>query len=563
MKRVRVVFITVVCFDQGLGLPLAFGGKPRWRLDRRDFIRFMGRGTAAGIAIQFLPAWADRARGGAGRSFRAISPSSDDALVLAEGLKADVLLRWGDALDHQGDLYFGYNCDYTAYFPLPSINEGLLWVNHEYTHPLFFSTSTVGGKSREQTELEMRNVGGSVVHIRRDHGLWQPVLGSPYNRRFDALTHIPFAWPEPIDGMASAVGTVQNCAGGVTPWNTVLSCEENYQSAFGDYAYDHGGGKRLVTDKAVDEWYLYFNHSPEHYGWVVEINPFTGTAKKLISLGRFCHEGATTVEAADGRCVVYMGDDAAGECIYKFISDRPGSLDSGELYVADTFNGRWLSLSFERNAKLQAHFKSQTDVLLRTREAARIAGGTPQDRPEDIKIDPLTGAVIVALTNNKANKNLFGSLLKIEEAGGDPLAMDFSSSVFLMGGEASGFACPDNLAFDRHGHLWMTSDISSSAVGKKEYAPFKNNGLFVIPMRGANAGRVLQVASAPVDAELTGPFFSPDGNTLFLSIQHPGEESTDLNRLTSHWPDGGTSIPKPSVVAISGPLLRHPERIIF
>lgn len=531
-------------------------------MDRRAFLQFMGRGTAAGVTIQMWPAWANRIRPSKTEKFMAISPTGEDAVVLAEGLQSEVVLKWGDVLDSSGRLIFGFNADFTAYFPLPNTrNEGIIWVNHEYTHPLFVSSATNGRKSRAQVEMEMRSVGGSLVHIRRSHGSWRLVADSPYNRRIDALTSIPFAWPEKIDGMESAIGTLQNCAGGVTPWNTILSCEENYQAAFGEVLYENGG-RRHDKASGIDGWHAYYDHSPEHYGWVVEIDPMTGTSKKLISMGRFCHEGATTVVAEDGRCVVYMGDDAANECIYKFIADRPGSLDSGELYVADTFNGKWISLNIHNNKDLQSHFTSQTEVLLRTREAARVVGGTPQDRPEDIAIDPYSGAVVVALTNNKAAKNLFGSLLKIEEANRDPRALEFKASVLLMGGTASGFACPDNLRFDAKGNLWMTSDISSSSLGKKEYAPFGNNGLFVIPMSGPNAGRALQVASAPVEAEFTGPSFTPDGKTLFLSVQHPGEESKDLGNCTSHWPDGGNTIPKPAVIAITGPLLAHPERIV-
>ena len=129
------------------------------------------------------------------------------------------------------------------------------------------------------------------------------------------------------------------------------------------------------------------------------------------------------------------------------------------------------------------------------------------------------------------------------------------ADTFLSGGEETGFACPDNLAFDNGGNLWFTSDISGGAMNKGPYVSFKNNGLFVLLRSGENAGEVVQIASAPVDAELTGPFFTPDGKTLFLSVQHPGGQSNSLNELTSHWPDGGDSLPSPSVVTIQGPLL--------
>ncbi|MCB0415899.1 MAG: DUF839 domain-containing protein, partial [Bdellovibrionales bacterium] len=195
-------------------------------------------------------------------------------------------------------------------------------------------------------------------------------------------------------------------------------------------------------------------------------------------------------------------------------------------------------------------FKDQTEVLIRTREAARIVGGTPLDRPEDVERDPRTGSMYITLTNNKPKGNFHGSILKIEEENSDSGSMQFKASTFLVGGKDSGFSCPDNLVFDHHGDLWMASDIAGDAMGNKPYDAFGNNGLFYIPMSGPQAGEVMQVASAPKDAEFTGPCFSKDGKTLFLSVQHPGETSESIDKLTSHWPDGGSAIPKPSVIAI-------------
>jgi secreted PhoX family phosphatase len=529
-------------------------------MNRRDFLEFLGHAGALGAASQLFPSFslADLLTS----RYHGLPPSSSDELLLAPGLKSEVLIKWGDALDALGDLRFGYNNDFTAFIPFAGLpNEGLLWVNHEYTNSLFVSGGRAGSKSLSEVETEMRSVGASIVHLELVKDSWRVVFDSSYNRRFDAFTAMQFAWPEAIDGLKTAYGTLGNCGGGVTPWNSILTCEENYQVAFGDYKYTPAG-RELVMDPKGEGWERHYARSPEQYGWVVEVNPRTGAAKKLVALGRFAHEGATATQAADGRCVVYMGDDAENECIYKFISSKPGSLEEGELFVADTFNGRWISLDIGKNPALRAKFSSQTAIQIRTREAARLAGGTPQDRPEDIKIDPITGSIIVALTNNKKTNNLFGGLLRIDEHNNDPLSLDFHASMFYMGGASTGFACPDNLAFDRHGHLWVTSDIATDKLGRGDYAPFLNNGLFVIPTSGKSAGIPIQVASGPVDAELTGPSFSADGKTLFLSIQHPGEQSPSLDRLTSHWPAGGSEIPRPAVVAIRGPLLENIDKLV-
>ena len=147
--------------------------------------------------------------------------------------------------------------------------------------------------------------------------------------------------------------------------------------------------------------------------------------------------------------------------------------------------------------------------------------------------------------------------MKLEEQNGDFDSLKFSSSTYISGGDKLGFSCPDNLSFDLSGNLWFTTDMSASLMNKVGgvYMPFKNNSLFVIPRYGKQAGEVIRVASAPIDAELTGPWFSPDGKTLFLSIQHPGEQTTNINTPTSRWPFDTDNIPKPSVVAIKGDLI--------
>jgi secreted PhoX family phosphatase len=142
------------------------------------------------------------------------------------------------------------------------------------------------------------------------------------------------------------------------------------------------------------------------------------------------------------------------------------------------------------------------------------------------------------------------------EAGNDPRALTFKTETFLTGGEAGGFACPDNMAFDPAGNLWFTTDMSASDMHKGAIQNFGNNGLFVVMRTGPLAGQPVQMASAPIDAEFTGPLFSPDGKTLFLSVQHPGEQSRDRANPTSRWPDGKGE-PRACVVTIQGPTLER------
>ncbi len=511
-------------------------------MKRRDFLKFLG---ASGLTIAALPNLTSCLFS---QKIVGIKPSNVDDVILAKGLDYKLLVRWGDLIGQ--NLTFGYDNDFIAFFPLKE-NRALLWINHEEADPLFVSDFTDGHKNRLQVDLEMDNIGGSIIEIARmpSSGTWTIVPRSNFNRRFTAKTEIPFAWPLPIAGKTFGVGTLANCAGGKTPWGHVLTCEENYHNYFGEIDFKTG-----VRTNGKRQWEIFYQNPTEHYGWVVEINPQTGDAKKLIALGRFSHEGATVVETPDKRCVVYMGDDKEDEYLYKFIADRPGTLETGSLYVAHIESGKWMSLQLKHSPLLQEHFKNQTEIQIHTRLAAKLLGATPLDRPEDIKLNPNNNEILIALTGGSKINHLHGSLLSLAEKDNNPLSLEFSTKTFLTGGHATGFSSPDNLLFDRQGHLWFTSDIGYKKMKTPEYAPFLNNGLFYVPMHGPQYGQAIQMASAPIGAEFTGPCFSDDGKTLFLSVQHPGQGSKTRENPVSHWPDGG-GMPAPSVIQISGDML--------
>ena len=511
--------------------------------NRRDFLAFMTSSVAAPLVLPGCVSQTGTDH--LDLPFTPLNFSAKDDLIMAKGLSYKLLISDGDEISSKDK--FGCNNDYTAFIPLKN-DEAIMWVNHEYPNPLFISGYTGGTKTKEMVDLERYACGGSLIHIKKMANGWALVKNSSYNRRVSGETKIPMVTPRDIAGSKIAEGTFANCAGGVTPWQTVLTCEENYHSFYGE---------RAREDKPIKasrhQWEKFYNNPPEHYGWVVEVNPKTGESKKLTGLGRCAHECATCIRTNDGRVAVYTGDDKNNEFLYKFISDEKNSLEKGELFVADIPNGKWMSLDIKKNKKLQEAFKDQTDVLIHAREAGKLLGATPLDRPEDIEIHPATGDVFVTLTNNKPAGRYHGKILKITESGKDHGAMSFKASDFKLGGDD--FSCPDNMVFDKQGNLWLASDISGGAMGKAPYEKFKNNGLFFIPMVGKHAGTVFQVASAPKDAELTGLTFSEDGETLFVSVQHPGEESKSLDKLTSHWPLGNGQMPKSSVVQITGDLI--------
>jgi len=545
------------------------------RISRRS--AFKGAFAAAGAAALPLnlqvanAAPASQATAPASRTrppFRPISPTTADDLVLPRGYRYNVVRVYGDEIAPGQP--FGYNADYIAYLPIDmleggrSSNEGLLWVNHEYPNPLLQHGNLAGPKTPEQIAIERTSVGGSIMRVRRErNGSWSFVQDS-MNRRVTGFT--PARLTGPVAGSAFAKGAVDvqgsvgNCSGGMTPWGTVLSCEENVD----DYGapLEQGG-----FGYGWDQSYI-----KEHQGWIVENDPFNpnDVPRKHTAMGRFRHENAAIMISPSGRVVVYMGDDKADACVFKFVTDGtidPNNrdanlrlLESGKLYAADFQNGKWLLLDYNTQQRLKdakkadgsARFASQADVLADATGAALALRATPTDRPEDIEVHPRTGHVYIALTNNANHGNFHGQIVRLMESENNPEAEAFEWEFFAVGGPQSGFSSPDNLVFDPYGNLWMVTDISSSRTGKGIYKFQGNNGMFFFPTEGPDAGKAYQFASGPVECELTGPFWTPDGRTMFLAVQHPGEESTQ-DKLTSNWPNlNGDPMPRPGVVAVTG-----------
>lgn len=520
---------------------------PPW--SRREFLEFLGKGSAASLLLANTSALVGCQSLSKGDS-KGLRPSLKDKVELIPGLSYRVLVEAGAPINSKDK--FGYNNDFVVFIPQTE-NEALLWVNHESISPYLVSgRSPSDTPTKNQFKVERQQVGGSVIKIVKEAGQWKLDPTSREAFRLDATTKIPFANNKKISGQRYAIGTFANCSGGITPWNTILSCEENYDGFVGEVIFSKSGKSKIDKSLAYYKWTKHFSPPPEHYGWVIEVNPKTKKAKKHTALGRFAHEGACVVQLADKRVVVYMGDDANDECIYKFISRKPNSLDQGELFVADFQRNKWVSLNRSKSLLLQTQFKTQEDVLIRTREAAKMMGGTPMNRPEDIERDPLTGSIIVATTNNIPKNDYYGALIKIDEENNDPTSMNFTSSTLLSGGPKSGFACPDNIVFAPNGDMWFTVDIAERLIDTGAYKGFGNNSLFQVPRKGPQAGEAIRIANAPVDSEFCGPYFSPDGKTLFLAVQHPGKGSVPGQEYSSHWPHGGATKPNPAVIAITG-----------
>jgi secreted PhoX family phosphatase len=403
------------------------------------------------------------------------------------------------------------------------------------------------------------------------------------------------------------LGTVNNCANGATPWGTYLTCEENFNGYFvnptGDVKGVSDSGQKLDILKGQTRYgiaktgfgYRWHEHDqrfdaarhpnePNRFGWIVEIDPFDphNEPVKHTALGRFKHEGAMVTLRADNHVVVYMGDDERNEYIYKFVSegtyapnDRAANLrllERGTLYVA-RFNadgqGEWLALVHgQPGLDATAGFPSQAEVVVQTRAAADKVGATKMDRPEWIAVHPTTREVYCTLTNNSnrgtdkgpavdpANpraKNVYGHIICWREEGGDPKAGKFQWDVFVFCGDPAMaeadkhgtikgdiFGSPDGLWFDARGVLWIQTDISTSVLNKGDYANIGNNQMLAVDPATGDTRRFL---TGPNGCEITGVVTTPDGKTMFVNIQHPGEtasERSDPNNPTavSAWPDG-------------------------
>ena len=576
--------------------------------------------------------------------FSWVAANREDRVVVPNGYDVHVLVRWGDPVGADAPAFdieafsaaaqakqFGFNCDYVACLPFgrgpaapsPSdLQDGrarldrlVLFVNHEYSSPKhMFRDYVSGNPTREQVAIELAAHGASILELERlRDGRWSVVRGSMLNRRISGDTLMELTGPAAghpwlrtsMDATGRRVrGTFNNCAGGKTPWGTILTCEENFDDYFGrrgalpesdpraDVHQRYGVAKE-PSPRAWERHHARFDvgkepNEPFRFGWVVEIDPYDPSwrPRKRTAMGRTKHEAATPVLSRDGRVVVYSGDDEVFQCLYKFVSARAVDmssreanfdlLDEGVLYVArfdDDGTGEWLPLQYGDGVLTKSNsFSSQADVLLDTRRAAELVGGTAMDRPEDVEVSPIDGRVFVTLTKNKGRtearvdaanpraKNAHGHVLEIREGGDDHAANSFRWELPLLCGdpqvpehrayfsgcdsrEVQAISCPDNLAFDASGNLWIATDGMPSSLGV-------NDGLFVMPVRGPHRGRVRLFATVPRGAECTGPEFSPDGETLFVSVQHPGEGGS-LDNPQSDWPDGGGAVPRPAVIAVS------------
>jgi len=606
------------------------------------------RGGLGAAAAAVLP-WSLSSRSAAAAQgpeigFTPVPVSTADAVLVPPGYVAQILFAWGDPVSDgprflpdasnppaDQEVQAGMHHDGMHYFPMPGSrpgSHGLLAINHEYADDGLLHPDGMQAWSPDKVRKSQAAHGVSVIEVRRrPDGSWGVVRPSRYGRRITARTPMRLSGPaagHPWLRTAAdpaglrVLGTLNNCGCGYTPWGTYLTCEENFHVYFhhaGEpgavqrrYGIGARGGYRW---EAFDERFDAQRHpnEPNRFGWVVEIDPFDPESEpvKRTALGRFSHEVAIHALAADGRVVIYSGDDQRNEYIYKFVSQDPWDpsrraagrdlLDRGTLYAArfhEGGRGEWLELTHGRNGLTAENgFASQAEVLIHTRLAADRAGATMMDRPEWLALHRERGEVYCALTNNNrrggepassnrpdgttplasasppvdpANPradNVYGQIVRWREAAGDAASRSFEWELFVLCGDpeqekpdrrgtvrGDAFGSPDGLFIDAGGRLWIQTDVAPGALNKGAYANLGNNQMLCADPA---SGIVRRFLTGPRGCEITGATGTPDGRTLFVNVQHPGETPGERSdpanpAAVSAWPDGGR--PRSATLAI-------------
>jgi hypothetical protein len=571
-------------------------------LSRRGFMTGVLAFGSGAAALSLMGTTSVQAQTASRFVFTPIDIQTDFTVHVPEDYDWGVLVSWGDPLFSDAaawdpanggdaatsDRVFGENTDGMELFQING--KQIIAVNHEYVNldinlPAAASESAGVVNGAEDVMKLMNLQGVSVMEVANAADGWSVVVDSPYNRR---ITHnTPMTMTGPAAGHAllqtaadptgtAVLGTLNNCGAGKTLWGTYLTCEENFNGYFGatdaETAMPEGFDRYGI---GAESRYAYEQYDPRfdittepneanRFGYIVEIDPADpeSTPMKRTALGRFKHENAAMVLAADNRVVVYLGDDERGEFLYRYVSngtyteggDTATLLDDGTLYVAKfdaDGTGEWLALTPETTG-----MDDLAMVCIHTRQAASAVGATTMDRPEWVAVSTTLPEAYCCLTNNSkrmmdaTNKggdamtalddtpnpraeNEYGQIVRWRPASEDHGADTFSWDLYVMAGNpdvhddayagsanvtaGNMFNSPDGMQVDSTGMIWIQTDGDDSNDG--EFAGMGNNQMLV---GDPETGEIARFLTGPNGSEVTGLTWSADKTTAFVGIQHPG-----------------------------------------
>jgi secreted PhoX family phosphatase len=295
----------------------------------------------------------------------------------------------------------------------------------------------------------------------------------------------------------SLVGTIRNCAGGVTPWGSWLTCEEDVSRAgSGGLAQDHG--------------------------WVFEV-PARGRSLAnpvpLKAMGRFNHEAA----AVDPRTgIVYLTEDREDGLFYRFLPNVRGQLARG---------GRLQALAWARTGDTPADSRNwnRRDLPLKASLAARWIDLDRVDAPDDDlrKRGHAAGGVMFArgegiwwgdneafFTCTSGGAAKIGQVFRYRPSALEGQAGDRDLpgqiELFVESTSTDMLNYGDNICVAPHGHLIVCEDAYSEVVTNH--------------LRGITPeGRVYPFALLRENTELAGACFSGDGAVMFVNIYSPAK----------------------------------------
>jgi secreted PhoX family phosphatase len=597
--------------------------------------------------------------------------------ALGDPLTASTPAFKNDGNDKQWESRAGDHHDGIEWFGLDASGQpsqrmavrGLLAMNHEATTDekrSSFFIHTNGGTStlpRPASEInkELMIHGISVVEVQSNGRQWAYQPASPFNRRVTTMTEVALGGPAKgsehlvtrYSPDASKVrGTLNNCGTGRTPWGTFVSGEENWFGYFHRDAQDDEARKKDKQVQALNRYGRKAGAASRHgwesggdaqmharwnnsvraasaqadyrnemntFGFVVELDPYDPKSQlvKRTALGRMAHENLSFDRVVAGQPVVaYMGDDARGEYIYKFVSaakwdpkDAQATqrmaagdkyLDKGTLFVArfkDDGSGEWVELSMNNPVIANSsyfEFKSEADVAIFTRLAADAVGATKMDRPEWAGVNPKNGEVYITLTNNSnrsalnvdsANPRAYTDLKGSKELKGNvnghivrlshtqPSDAVFRWDIYLFASEAGAdksmvnlssltqdndLSSPDGLVFSpATGICWIQTDdgaytdtsncmLLAALPGQRgdggvKTLAYGDKQVITHVGKAQTPATLKRFLVGPRGAEITGIAETPDGRTLFVNVQHAGENTAmaDVNnpaKFESQWP---------------------------